>query len=74
MLHERLFARVAFPRGGVPLELCSMADYRHIEVSRNGAVYVAKFLEHKILNDMVIEGIAPSFTIWPPKRTARISC
>lgn len=34
-----------------------MADYRHIEVSRNGAVYVAKFLEHKILNDMVIEGI-----------------
>lgn len=40
------------------MELCSMADYRHIEVSRNGAVYVAKFLEHKILNDMVIEGIA----------------
>jgi len=35
-----------------------MADYRHIEVSRNGAVYVAKFLEHKILNDMVNEGIA----------------
>ncbi len=35
-----------------------MADYRHIEVSKNGVVYVARFLETKILNDMVIEGIA----------------
>lgn len=35
-----------------------MADYRHIEVSKNGIVYVARFLETKILNDMVIEGIA----------------
>lgn len=39
-------------------EFCSMADYRHIEVSKNGVVYVARFLETKILNDMVIEGIA----------------
>lgn len=35
-----------------------MADYRHIEVSKNGIVFVARFLETKILNDMVIEGIA----------------
>ncbi len=35
-----------------------MADYRHIEVTKNGVVYMAKFLETKILNDMVIEGIA----------------
>jgi len=35
-----------------------MADYRHIEVSKNGQVHVVRFLETKILNDMVIEGIA----------------
>ncbi len=34
-----------------------MADFRHIEVRRNGAVHVVHFREHKILNDMVIEKV-----------------
>ena len=35
-----------------------MADYRQIQVRQNGTVYVVNFVEHKILNDMVIETVA----------------
>ncbi len=35
-----------------------MAEYRHIEVSKDGIVYVARILEARLVNDMVIEGIA----------------
>ncbi len=35
-----------------------MAGYRQIQVKQNGTVFVVNFVEHKILNDMVIETVA----------------